>query len=111
MPVAATIFEAHSFIVARWVSETGTSLAANVQQYGSITVQAVGTGTVTVEGSMDGTNWEPLNAVGSDPAAPTAISLDATSNEIGVLLEHPSLIRVVVAAGTATVTALGSSGR
>lgn len=106
MPVAPTIFDDQEYEVVRWVNETGTSLQADVARFSDITVQAVGTGTVTIEGSNDGTNFVALNV----PAG-TPISLDATANEMSVLLEHPSHIRAVVAGGTATVTALASGNR
>lgn len=97
-----TLFDEQDYAVAQWVGETGTGGAVNMARWPDKTVQATGTGTVTVEGSMDGTNWTPLN----DQAA-AAVSLAAASDEMNVILENPIFIRVVNAGGTATVTILG----
>ena len=109
MPVAPTIFDDQEFAVVRWVDETGNGLKANIQRFADCTVQATGTGTVTLEGTMDGTNWEPLKAIGASP--PVALSLAAANAEMAVVLEHPSMVRAVVTGGTATVTILCNSGR
>lgn len=107
MPVAPTSgITAHTYTVIKWTGETGTGLRAEVGRYVDITVQATGSGTVTVEGSNDGTNWVALK----DPTG-AAISLAAGSNAMAVLLEHPVLIRPVVAGGTATITAVASANR
>lgn len=106
MPVTPTEYIEHQAAVFQWVGETGTGVKALVARYTDITIQAVGTGTVTVEGSNNGTSWVALN-----DTAGTPISLAAASNAMGVLKEHPTFIRAVVAGGTATVTALASGNR
>jgi hypothetical protein len=106
MPVAPDINNDQEYQTIRWVGETGTSLKAEVAMYSDITVQAVGSGTVTIEGSNDGTNWVALKDL-----AGAAISLAAGSNAMSVILEHPFFIRCVVAGGTATVMALGAGNR
>lgn len=101
-----TLFNDQDYAVAQWVGETGTGGAANMGRWPRKTVQRLGgTGTVTVEGSMDGVNWIPL----SDHAG-TPISLATATNEANVILENTIFIRVVNAAGTATVVILGNAG-
>lgn len=106
MPVTSSNYSTGQSANVRWTGETGTGVPADMGIYSDITVQAVGTGTVTIEGSNDGTNWAALNTTAGE-----AVSLDATANAMAVLLEHPLFIRPVVAGGTATVMALGSGNR
>lgn len=107
MPVAAqTLHTTHQYEIIRWTAETATGLPAGVGLFTDITVQATGTGTVTFEGSNDGTNYVALNDVSGNP-----LSLSASANALGVLKEHPVYIRPVVTGGTATVTALASGNR
>jgi hypothetical protein len=67
------------------------------------TIQAAGTGTVTLEGSPDGTNWAALN-----DTAGAAISLAAASEGASVVLENTKWYRAIVAGGTATVVITGA---
>jgi len=67
------------------------------------TIQASGTGTVTVEGSADGTNWEVLN-----DTTGAAISLTASSNDAAVILENPRFMRAVNAGGSSLVVITGA---
>lgn len=102
-----TLFDDQDYAVAQWAGETGTGGAVNMARWSHKTVQRLaGTGTVTVEGSMDGVNWEPLKALGASPAI--AISLPTATNAMAAILENTIFIRVVVAAGTATVVILGN---
>lgn len=103
MPVTPSQLPGHRRSIVKWTGETGTGVAADVSNYPDVTIQATGTGTVTVEGSNDGTNWVALNDVGG-----AAVSLAAASNAMSVLKEHPVMIRPVVAGGTATVVALAN---
>lgn len=107
MPVTPTanLLE-HQFEAVVWTNETGTGVQGTVARYTDITIQATGTGTVTIEGSNNGTNWVALNDTSG-----AAISLAAASNAMGVLKEHPYYIRPVVAGGTATIIALASGNR
>jgi hypothetical protein len=67
------------------------------------TVQAYGTGTVTVEGSNDGTHWVALNDLSGSP-----ISLAAASSAASVILENPIHMRATVSGGTALVVITAS---
>lgn len=94
----------HAKGVALWDNENGSGGAAyGMDIYPDKTVQAEGTGTVTVEGCFDGTNWTALKDV-----AGNAISLDATAGAMSVILENPALIRVVNTGGTADVVIIGT---
>lgn len=104
--MATGVFDAGSYAVVTWEDEDGTGDGFEVARFSDITVQATGSGTVTMEGSNDGTNWTALN-----DNAGAAFSLAAGSDEMGVLLEHPFFIRAVVAGGTATVIAVASGNR
>ncbi|NTS33896.1 hypothetical protein HQ945_21790 [Phyllobacterium sp. BT25] len=86
---------------AQWAGETGTGGAVQLSLFPDKTVQATGTGTVSVQGSRDGTNWFALKNTNNTPAA---ISLAAASNAADTIRENPPFIRVVVAGGTATIT-------
>jgi hypothetical protein len=68
-------------------------------EYPDKTIQASGTGTVTLQGSNDGTNFVALNDI-----AGVAISLAAASNAASVVLANPKWMRAVCAGGTAAVT-------
>ncbi len=72
-------------------------------QWPDRTIQAYGTGTVTLEGSPDGTHWVALSD--QDNAA---ISIAAASQEIAFILENPRYIRAVASGGTALVVITGS---
>lgn len=109
MPVAATETDYQTHKVSVWTGETGTSLSVEVGRYPNMSIQATGTGTVTVEGTnlnAADNKWFALK-----DHAGTAISLDATTNEINNVLEHPLRVRVVVAAGTATVSLVAHGDR
>ncbi len=67
------------------------------------TIQAFGSGTVTLEGSPDGTHWVALSDQDN-----VAISIAAASQEIAFVLENPRYIRAVVAGGTSLVVISGS---
>lgn len=67
-------------------------------QYPDKSVQAIGTGTVTVQGSADLTNWVALK-----DNAGVAISLDATLNAISIIGPNPRYLRPVMAGGTALI--------
>lgn len=54
------------------------------------TIQATGVGTVTLEGSANGVNWEPLKDSNG-----VAISIDASTDACAVVLENPLHIRAV----------------
>ena len=105
MPVTPTKFDTQDEVVLQWVGETGTGVAVRCNQWPDKSIQATGTGTVTLFGSPDGTNFVALkNTLGT----PVAISLDATTNAIDVIRENPIFIRPVVTTGTATVTITGN---
>lgn len=91
-------FPGANHTIIKWTDETGSGSPGNVAGYTHINVQAAGTGTVTLEGSNDGTNFVALN-----DTAGAAVSLDATAEEMAQVLETPLLVRAVVAGGTATV--------
>lgn len=60
--------------------------------------QAFGTGTVTIEGSPNGSNWVALK-----DTAGVAISLDATTSAISAIGPSPKFMRAVNAAGSSLV--------
>lgn len=93
----------HDYKVAQWVGETGTSLKSAFHPYEDLMVQAFGTGTVNLQGSVDGVNFVNLK----DRFTGAAIALDATTGAIAHVLEAPSYLRCVVTTGTATVTVIG----
>lgn len=99
-PVAQQSGVTSSWTFAALAAGNGPSFAGS--QFPDKTVQATGTGTVTVEGSIDGVVWEPLHNT-----AGVLISLNAASNDIAVILENPVLMRAVVAGGVATVVFTG----
>lgn len=76
-----------------------TGAAVSSPLLGRMTVQVTGTfgagGTVVLQGSNDGTNWETLN-----DKAPAAISLTAAG--LVAVLETPVFIRPSVTAGDGT---------
>lgn len=106
MPVIPTSFDDQETANYVWAAETATGIAVDMARFSDITVQATGSGTVTFQGSNDGTNYVALNASNGAGA-----SLAAASNAMCVLLEHPRWLRPVVAGGTATIIALGSGSR
>lgn len=67
------------------------------------TIQATGTGTVTFEGSPNGTDFAALNDTSG-----AAISLTASSEDAAVVLENTKWFRAIVAGGTATVVITGA---
>lgn len=105
MPVTPTVYTDLQYQTVQWVGETGTGVKAEVAAYSDITIQASGSGTLTVEGSNDGTNWVALKDMA------TGLALSVTVPGMAVLMEHPYFIRAVVTGGTATVTALASGNR
>lgn len=77
----------------------GTSAGFDMSRWPVRGVQRVtGTGTYTVEGSMDGTNFGAL---------PTAIS-GANDAAIRAVLGNPRFVRVTIASDAATVVLVGS---
>lgn len=103
MPVTPTVYDDQDKLVLQWVGETSTGVKGDMSRWNQdVTIQATGTGTVTFQGSNDGTNFVALNADLVVPLA--ALSLAAGSNAIGKVFEKPIWIRPVVAGGTATVT-------
>ena len=91
---------------ATWTGETGTGGSVDFSRFpNSRTVQRFGgTGTVTIEGSNDNTNWFALNNT-ANPSA--AVSLATGTTTAMGLLETTRWLRVVVAGGTATVSIVG----
>lgn len=67
------------------------------------TIQASGTGTVTVQGSADGTNWVALK-----DNLGVAISLGAATNDSAVIAQNPKLMRAVNAGGSSLVVIQGA---
>lgn len=67
-------------------------------QFPDKTIQADGAGTVTLQGSLDGANWEPLK-----DTAGVAISIDATTQAAAVVLENPKKMRAVNTAASAKI--------
>lgn len=107
MPVvASTQIIADQYEIVVWNGETATGSWADVARYTDITAQAFGTGTVTFDGSNDGSHAAALNDVNGTP-----ISLAATTNAMSVVKEHPFWIRPVVTGGTATIIMLASGNR
>lgn len=95
-----------NFARARWASETATGASIDLSQFphGRTVQRFGGTGTVTLEGSLDGINWFAL----SNTANPTAaISLATGTNTISGVLESPRFLRPVVAGGTVTIDIVG----
>lgn len=77
-----------------------TGVAVDVSRWQERTIQiaaAVGTSTVTIQGSNDGTNWATLNSKAMD--ADSAIPLSGLGAGIYSILENPRFIRPVLAAG------------
>lgn len=107
MPVApSTGIQGDAYKVTIWTGETGIGLPTNVGRYPDMTIQATGTGTVTIEGTNNGTIWRALNDVGG-----VAVSMDASVGAMAVLREAPVKIRPVVTGGTATVILLAHGAR
>lgn len=80
------------------VSESGQ--AAGVTRWQEKTIQIIGplgTTTLTIQGSNDGTNWATLNAKGND--ADSSIPLSGLVAGIYSILENPAFIRPVASAG------------
>lgn len=108
MPVTPSVYVEHELEVAKWVGETGNGLPVDVSRYPGMTIQASGTGTVTVFGSNDGINYVAMHDTTTTGAA---ISLDATAFAIAGILENPIWIQPRVATGTATIVLIAKSGR
>jgi hypothetical protein len=106
MPAIPTVLPDKTYMTATWTGETGNGIATDFSRYHNRkNVQRLGgTGTVTVEGSNDGTNWIALNNTANPTAA---ISLATGTNAAAGILEEPRYLRAVVAGGTATVTIIG----
>jgi len=96
--VTPTFLDQGEIAIATWIGETGNGGAVAMARWADKTIQSTGTGTVTVEGSSDGTNWDTCTTT---PAVVTANSDTALVNE------NPLLLRVVCAGGTQTVTIVG----
>jgi hypothetical protein len=104
MPQIPSFSDRGDLAIAQWVGETGTGVGVNMAAWPDKSIIASGTGTVTVQGSADGTNWFPLrNATGS----PAAVSLVLGTNNVDTILDNTPLIRVINTAGTATITITG----
>ncbi len=74
--------------------------AAGVTRWQEKTIQitgSLGTTTITIQGSNDGTNWATLNSKGMD--ADSAIPLSGLGVGIYSILENPAFIRPVASAG------------
>lgn len=94
---------AHRIIVtyAALAAENGDAFDA--VEFPDKTIQASGTGTVTVQGTNDGTNWVALK----DPSG-AAISLAAATNDAAVIAANPKLMRAVNAGGSSLVVITGA---
>jgi hypothetical protein len=102
--VIGTIDRQANVATAKWVLASGdTGKGVAMADYPDRTVQAVGAGTVTIEGSNDLTNWTALN-----DTTGTAISI--TGGAFAVILENPLYIRPKATSAAATVTIVGSRG-
>lgn len=108
MPTTPTIWDSQDNITVTWTAETGNGVAANVTEYPNKSVQRLGgTGTVTLQGSNDGTNWIDLKDAAT--ALPnTLITLATGTNTCSKVVEHTAFVRAVVTGGTATVVLLGT---
>lgn len=90
---------AHQMIVtyAALTAENGDAFECS--EFPDKTIQASGTGTVTLEGSADATNWVALK-----DTAGVAISLAAASNAASAVGANPRFLRAVNAGGASLVT-------
>lgn len=77
--------------------------AFQLDNFPTKTIQASGTGTVTIEGSNDGTNYVALK-----DTAGVAISLAAASNAISRCSDNPKFMRAVNAGGSSLVVIIGT---
>lgn len=100
----ATIDIINNTVVVVWEDETATGDPVRVPEFPDRTVMAHGSGTIAVEGSMDGTNWAQLRD--HDGVAISALAV----NDPRIILENTRYMRVVVTGGTATVTIVGNKG-
>lgn len=103
MPVTPSVFDSQDNVIIQWVGETGNGVGVQANQWPDKTIQATGTGTVTLEGSPDNINWVALK-----DSAGVAISLAAASFAISIVGPNPVFIRPVNAVGTATITITGN---
>lgn len=87
----------HQLVTWETLSETDADGAgALLLGNGDRTVQVLGTfggGTITIEGSLDGTNWQPLQDLEGAALTFTAVGLKG-------ILESPPWIRPVIAGAT-----------
>lgn len=91
-----------SVIVAVWSAGAGGDAGDPIEfvQFADVCMQAtgtIGTSTLTLQGSNDGTNWETLNS-----AQGAALSFTALTSTIKQVVERPRYIRPNLSAGTAT---------
>lgn len=86
-------------VVLQWLNlaagDTGKPVIA--AQYADKTAQAIGDGTVALEGSNDGSTWVPLTDTGGD-----VIALIAADGAMSVIRENPRYMRPAVTGGVAT---------
>lgn len=75
-------------------NESGDAFEA--YQFPDKTIDAFGTGTVTVEGSPDGTNWTGLK----DQSGTTISMVLAASGARALILENPRFMRAKNTSGT-----------
>lgn len=92
----------HSWTLAS--GETGEALA--MSQFADKTVQVFGTfstGSVSLEGSMDGTNWAALTNDGTN-------ALTFTGGAIKSIMENPRFLRPVATTVTSVTVIVGTTG-
>jgi len=93
MPAPTQTSMAFKYTTIVWVlgqDDTGGA-ASSVAQYPDKTVQLLGTfsgGTVTIQGSMNGTDWLTLTDMDGDPLAITAAGMF-------VIRENPQYVRAI----------------
>ncbi len=83
-------------------NENGTAIEG--WQWPDKTIQAYGTGTVTVQGSNDNSHWVALTDLSG-----TAISLDSTAQATSVIKENPRYIRAVNSSASGALVVITGS--
>ena len=91
-----------SVLLATWSGGAATDQGVGLGfvQWADACVQAtgtIGTSTLTIEGSNDGTNWATLNS-----AQGTALSFTSLVGLVKQIVERPLYIRPALSAGTAS---------
>lgn len=110
MAVTPSFNDRQTHKVITWTGETGTSAGVDVGPFADCTIQASGTGTVTVQGSNfnEADNlWVNL----TDVVTGGAITLSAVANAMATVVEHPERIRITVSSGTANVVLVATGNR